>query len=490
MNRLVKGPYFYLGLILVFLIAYYPLFHSLGSLPIVLWDESRLANNAFEMYTSGNWLVMQYDGQPDYWNAKPPLMIWLQTISLKIFGMTEFAIRLPSAIAGLLTCFLLYWFFAKKQKAPVVGILACLILISSIGYVKVHTARTGDFDTLLTLFTTAYGIFFYLYLDEQKKKYLYLTFLAITCAVMTKGIAGMILFPAFFFYALYKRQVLYLLKSPHFYIGVVMFVGLVFGFYFLRDYYDPGYIDAMIENEITDRFFREGKNANHDFWYYYNFLKHKDFRPWYKLIVPGTLLGIFLMNKRWKDITVFALLFALVQFLVVSNSGSKAEWYAMPSYPYFTILAAIGIFGIIYYIRRLRAGSVFTKDMVCLLLLVILFGDPIWKIHERKINTELGTTNDEHLNMGYYMKKVMKNPDADNITIVHDDYQADILWYVKVLQYKGRNINTVHVDSLGTYHKNIIAYQKTAKEKLENNYVHDKELVNKNIMSYRLYERK
>ena len=84
-------------------------FYHLNELPIIQWDESRLAVNAAEMYHSGNFLSTTYEYKPDYYNTKPPLMIWLQVLSASVFGMNELAIRFPSAVAGLF-CILFYAF--------------------------------------------------------------------------------------------------------------------------------------------------------------------------------------------------------------------------------------------------------------------------------------------------------------------------------------------------------------------------------------------
>ncbi|UOQ78563.1 hypothetical protein MUN84_08455 [Hymenobacter sp. 5516J-16] len=64
--------------------------------PIYLWDESRVAVNAAEMALNNNWLVAHFEGQPDLWNTKPPLLLWLQVLSIKLFGFNEVAIRLPT----------------------------------------------------------------------------------------------------------------------------------------------------------------------------------------------------------------------------------------------------------------------------------------------------------------------------------------------------------------------------------------------------------
>ena len=101
------------------------------------------------------------------WNTKPPLMIWLQVFFLKTIGFNELAIRLPSALAALFTCLLILVFFRKQKDGFIIAFFASLMLVTSLGYIKFHTARAGDFDSLLTLFTTIYLLLFLLLMLER-----------------------------------------------------------------------------------------------------------------------------------------------------------------------------------------------------------------------------------------------------------------------------------------------------------------------------------
>src|SRR5215831_3812439 len=64
---------------------------------ITTWDESLYATTAAEMLRSGDWLVTTFDGAVDYYNSKPPLNVWLIAGSFKLFGVSLWALRLPSA---------------------------------------------------------------------------------------------------------------------------------------------------------------------------------------------------------------------------------------------------------------------------------------------------------------------------------------------------------------------------------------------------------
>ena len=62
-------------------------FYRLPDMPIEQFDEARVANNALEMSLSGPSLVTTYGGQPDHYNTKPPLLVWLIAGSISLLGL-------------------------------------------------------------------------------------------------------------------------------------------------------------------------------------------------------------------------------------------------------------------------------------------------------------------------------------------------------------------------------------------------------------------
>lgn len=83
----------------------------LGAVHLFDWDEINFAEAAREMIVTGNYTQVQIDFHP-FWE-KPPMFIWLQVMSMKIFGVNEFAARFPNAMVGIAT--LLCFFRIGKQ---------------------------------------------------------------------------------------------------------------------------------------------------------------------------------------------------------------------------------------------------------------------------------------------------------------------------------------------------------------------------------------
>ena len=80
-------------------IAWIVVFWRLGYASLLDPDEAHYAQLTREMLRSGSWLVPLLDGRP--YIDKPVLFHWFQGASVWLLGETEFAARLPSALAAL-----------------------------------------------------------------------------------------------------------------------------------------------------------------------------------------------------------------------------------------------------------------------------------------------------------------------------------------------------------------------------------------------------
>ena len=79
---------------------------GLGSVHLFDWDEINFAEISREMIVLEEYTRIYVNYIP-FWQ-KPPLFFWLQVIAMKIFGVSEFAARLPNAFFGVLTLPLIY----------------------------------------------------------------------------------------------------------------------------------------------------------------------------------------------------------------------------------------------------------------------------------------------------------------------------------------------------------------------------------------------
>lgn len=78
----------------------------LGAVHLFDWDEINFAESAREMLATGDYFHVQINYQP-FWE-KPPLFFWLQAASMQLFGINEFAARLPNALCGIATLLVIF----------------------------------------------------------------------------------------------------------------------------------------------------------------------------------------------------------------------------------------------------------------------------------------------------------------------------------------------------------------------------------------------
>ena len=61
-------------------------------------DEALYVNSAIRITQDGDWLTPKFMGRPFF--LKPPLLMWLAALSIRMFGVSLLAVRLPSLIFG------------------------------------------------------------------------------------------------------------------------------------------------------------------------------------------------------------------------------------------------------------------------------------------------------------------------------------------------------------------------------------------------------
>ena len=117
-----------------------------------LWDddETKNATCAREMFLRGDWVVPTFN--TELRTDKPPLAYWLMIGAYQVFGVTEFAARLPSAVLAIGTTLATYH-LGRLLFGPRAGLWAAAILSTSLMFVWIGRAATPD--SALIFCTTA-----------------------------------------------------------------------------------------------------------------------------------------------------------------------------------------------------------------------------------------------------------------------------------------------------------------------------------------------
>jgi len=190
----------------------------LGHVNLFDWDEINFAEAAREMIVTHDYLNVQINFLP-FWE-KPPFFIWTQVLSMKIFGVNEFAARFPNAVVGIVTLLVIYS-IGKKISGRRVGLLWVLAYSGSV--LPQFYFKSGIIDPTFNLFIflSIYSLFRFLHdktynhslSDHPEKtgavnyKWILLSGTFTGLAVLTKGpVAYLVLFLCWFLFLLFRRK--------------------------------------------------------------------------------------------------------------------------------------------------------------------------------------------------------------------------------------------------------------------------------------------
>lgn len=472
--------------LLFVLTAIWPLFMHMDTLPIRIWDEARQAVSSLEMLDSGNWLVTQYNGAPEMWSTKPPMLIWLQAFCTSLLGKGEVAVRLPSAMAALLTGWFLLRSTTLRLHAPWLGLIAALIMYTSDGYIHNHVARTGDYDTLLILFmsTGAWTLFRWCGSDEPRQ--LIWFFLLLAFGVLTKSIQGLTFLPGLGLYLILRGRFVALFKQRTLYLGLGLFVLLVGGFYLARESVNPGYLAAVWENDINARY--GGLAPEHDrHWSFYTrMLIEHHFTPWWVLVPVGVAMGLLARDnplRRWSQLLTCL---ATTYLLLISNGHTQLEWYSAPLFPVISSLAAIPLYLLLQWtFTENWSISVLRHRVLPWALLFLTFVMPYAHVVGRTYFPKEFPW-DEHLYViPYHFKKALRTGRLECDVYCQESYDAHIFYYAKRLQARGMEMRRVDKEDLGPGMRAVVS-EDEVRDGIERAYEHQVLLDEGRLKIYRI----
>lgn len=315
------------------------LFIGLGHFPFKDYDEATFAMVAAEMVESGDYIHFTRNGSP--WIDKPPLLFWLIGASVRLFGFSEFALRLPSALIGLAAIFLTYALARAMTNNRHIALLSACILLTTSHFV--YSAREVRFDL-----PVAFGILLALYSffrGWQKPTWYIGVGIGLAVAILFKSFFAVfipILILIFSFaYSEWKW-----LRQPSFWLSVCGGLLLAAPWH-IAQYraYGKTFLDTYLGlnglRRYTDPFLGSA-NANP---IYFFTVAACIIEPWFAIFSLGSLWFIVKRKTfntwRWYRPLLATFLCVAVIVLLVSFSKSKLFYYFDPMYPFFVIFICL-----------------------------------------------------------------------------------------------------------------------------------------------------
>ena len=315
----------------------------LGSSPLLEIDEAIYAEVAREAFVSGDYFSTYYNFETEF--SKPPFQYWLLQIFYAIFGINEWAVRLPSFMAALGVLSLTY-LFGKNIRSSDTGLWACLVLCANVGFYSMM--RDARMDITLTFFITLsiYGFYNYIYKGQNSIKGFLYVYIGMAGATLTKGPIG-IIFPVsiVFMFILLKRDWGSFKKLKPFH-GLLLLITLITPWYiYMTHRYGFGFLEKNIIHENFKKFLVKGVYepnpgghfflAHTFFWYFFPWWILWFYQQYYWLKEKGSRDQGVKGSVEGKDTNLFLLLWFYIPFVFFSLSK-----FSLPNYLSVVIPAA------------------------------------------------------------------------------------------------------------------------------------------------------
>lgn len=318
-------------------------FYGIGAFGLIGADEPRYAQVAREMLDRREWITPTLGGHP--WLEKPPLYYWQAMLAYAIFGVSDVAARIPSAVNATLLVLAVYFFFRKFRRG--VQVDAALITASCVG--MIGYARAASMDMPLAAASTMAMLAWWAWRESEKRIYLVAFYICLALGMLAKGpvapFLALLILLVFAAACGAWRVVLRTLWVP----GIFLFCLIALPWYIAVQIQNPQFFREFILEHNLARFSTGLYHHPEPFWYYIP-VTALALVPW---IVFVTAAGLESLRAWWAErktprnqpdlelqFRIFACCWLVVPVLFFSISQSKLPGYILPAIPAGAVLLA------------------------------------------------------------------------------------------------------------------------------------------------------
>ena len=352
-------------------------FVGLASVGLIDETEPLFAEASRQMTVTGDWVTPYFNGVTRF--DKPPLVYWMMAIGFQIFGVGEWAVRLPSALAasalvGMGFYTLRRFGFSRPELATAVtgemngagpqrsrlsqrNLFWSAIIGSAVMALHPETivwARIGVSDMLLSgCMGIALFAFFLGYAQPEfpvrQRNWYLTTYVFLGLAVLTKGPVGVVL-PGLIVgaFLLYVGQFRKVLRELHLVKGAIIFLAITVPWHVLVVVANgQAYIDSFFGYHNVERF-TNVVNGHAAPWYFYFLVVAVGFLPWSPFLSWVIARLQFYRPRFWQTqprsshFGIFALAWFVVIFGFFTIAVTKLPSYVLPLMPAAAVLIGLG----------------------------------------------------------------------------------------------------------------------------------------------------
>ncbi len=335
----------------------------LASFGLIGADEPRYAQVAREMLARHDWVTPTLGGVP--WLEKPPLYYWQAILAYHVFGVSDWAARLPAVLDATALILATYWFLRRFRSGC--SLDGALMLATSAAMVGFARAASTDMPLAATFGIAMLAWFAWMESGNRVLLVAFYAFLAL--GMLAKGpVAPVLAATVIVLFAATQRS--WMIVGKTFSLpGSAIFILMGLPWYALVQLRNPQFFHVFFIEHNLARF---GTNMFHHpepFWYYLP-VTLLGWAPWAVFVVAAMVTAIRKLRDRDADsLNTFLLIWIAVFVVVFSISKSKLPGYILPA-------IAPGILLLANYLRA-KLLTRFHPIMVALhglLVAALLFG--------------------------------------------------------------------------------------------------------------------
>jgi 4-amino-4-deoxy-L-arabinose transferase len=356
------------------------------------------------------------------WVHKPPLSLWLIMISLKLFGINEIAVRLPSILLSSTGIFLTYY-IAKQFYNEKVGLLASFFYAINGALIELATGRNPtDHPEILFVFFIELGIFLSVYYLKHRSWFVIsLIGVATGCALLTKWLPGLIIVGFLFILLLNKESwqqavgkcTLVLIIAAPLTIPWQLYIFSAFPKEAAwESYFNYMHIIKPLEGHTGSVFFH-----------------FKSIPSIFGQLTPIAILIFFYSyyNKKYSIVTVALTFWFLVPYLFFAMVATKMDGYVMMSAPAIFIIVSWAF----WFVKdNLQGSSYRILKIIFLILLIVL---PIRTSIER---TRPFTKSDRNEAWAVRLRQLNLQIPQSNAAVFNIEHNIEAMFYCNFTAYR------------------------------------------------------
>ncbi|MBI2624372.1 glycosyltransferase family 39 protein [Candidatus Parcubacteria bacterium] len=342
-------------------------FVGLGVFPLFDYDEATYADQAAKIVlgvVSDPLTFWRYDGngtlQP--WFDKPPLGLWLQALTMALFGVGEFGVRFSSAAAGVGIAVLVYG-IATRLAGRLAGLVSTAAFLTTPFFVR--WAREGRLDAPVVFLML---LAFWFWLDWERKRWRrYAFWVALGLGFLVKSVVVLLIPMIIGLYLLVwdRSRLLNTIRSPHTYLGLATFAAIVlpwhaYEFWRYGERFTSTYLSQRLIARASSSAFSNSSTLYGD-WHFYLWFLWQFARPWIWVVFAGLVAGVVRTWRAslWRN-ELFRLGFVGSAMIVAvfSLASNRLGPYMIPVVPFLAFLVGACAATLAILVKRgsLRVG--------------------------------------------------------------------------------------------------------------------------------------